>query len=149
MHGCYTAFKVSGDFSCHEVCLSATSSNTCCFISNWHSTYHHSYKSLRGRTDGKPCHKWNWVHGSLPNRFLHMCAWCSFCYKEQDCLKKQRYRDHVAAATGSSSDSTQPIVSSLIDTSSVAHPHAVLSDPDLTSPGSVLAPTVYPLNLDP
>ena len=41
------------------------------------------------KVDGKPCHKWNWrgdcsftgAYGSLPNRFIHNCAWCAFKYR--------------------------------------------------------------------
>ena len=44
--------------------------------------------------------------------------------RNRTALRRGRYRDRAAAATASTSDSTQPLVSSLIDTSSVA----VLSD---------------------
>ena len=57
--------------------------------------------------------KWNWgdvcghtvSHGVLPNRCIHLSAWCIlkyhriFQYREKDCLKKHKFLDHKAAAS--------------------------------------------------
>ena len=68
-------------------------------------------------SDGRPCTEWNWdddcgfneSHGSLPTRFLHNCAWCTYPYKTQamhrgqDCMKKRHFRERVAASSVSAS----------------------------------------------
>ena len=66
-------------------------------------------------SDGRPCSQWNWgrdcgfsaSHGSMPDRMVHVCAWCANKYKkanvhkEQDCNNKKRQIERKAAASTS------------------------------------------------
>lgn len=63
-------------------------------------------------TDGRPCHQWNWgndcghssTHGTLPNRYCHVCAWCANKYRkanphrENECNNKKRALEKKQAA---------------------------------------------------
>ena len=80
-----------------------------------------SREDYNKETDGRPCYPWNWgkdcgfpgSHGTLPDMFLHICAWCAYkckrhlLHKEQDCLKKCRFLDKKAL--GDSASPAQPV----------------------------------------
>ena len=68
-------------------------------------------KDFQKERDGKPCFSYNWGrdcgftanHGDLPNKYLHICAWCAYRYhrtnahREQECNNKIRF---LAGKTG-------------------------------------------------
>ena len=74
-------------------------------------------------TDGKPCFKWNWgnscgyagSHGELPDKHVHICAWCAYRFrrvlfhKEQDCNKKRRFLDTRLEASSDNKEQKQSV----------------------------------------
>lgn len=89
------------------------------------NTYEYTKRAeFSSETDGRPCHQWNWgtdcghtaTHGTLPNRFCHVCAYCANKYRkanphrEQDCNNKKRANEKKKAAestTDSAKDADQ------------------------------------------
>ena len=53
-------------------------------------------------------------HGTLPKRYLHICAWCAYCFKrvlahrEQDCLKKCKFIEWKPAQDAHTTPAVSP-----------------------------------------